>query len=532
MSVRPLSKRARALVEHVRALAFVPQVGREEAEAIGDVLGALASGGEWPALPHVVALAFSTETYVANAASPPIAALADQVPVGALLELDCALRRGVWLAHFFGSAWWELHPGRLPRSTPDDPSFAPLLRLAMSHPNGRVRETAVRFAVEHGSPRDLPHLLLRTSDWVPEVRAAALAAARSYLRPWHADAVINVLPLVRQLRQRARVDRALLEALDEVLATPECAAALSGATRSRDEAVRLAAFRHVLGAAGPRDRALFVTALTDRHAAVRLEATRRLRELGGTLLQELGPILRGDALGRLRALGLELLPAGAPVHVEDYLADRSGRVRHIAQRLVKDRGDDLHARTRDIVRKSEGRALASALEALADVARPADAELVRFYLDDKSPRVRAASLRCLAGGRREPNPAPDLVEKCLAALIDPAPRVTRAAADLLTRFPPSVEAVDRVLAGVKTDHGKKQAFRVLARAEFWRQLPAILRAPPSPHLMAALAVWIGRRNREKTPPTAKERADARAALSHAKLDALARAAVRQILEAS
>src|SRR5262249_58236187 len=125
----------------------------------------------------------------------------------------------------------------------------------------------------------------------------------------------------------ADVDRPLLEALDEVLATPECAAALSGATRSREEAVRLAAFRHVLAAAGPRDRALFVTALTDRHAAVRLEATRRLRELGGTLLQELGPILRGDALGRLRALGLELLPAGAPGPHAGYLPDPARRGR-------------------------------------------------------------------------------------------------------------------------------------------------------------------------------------------------------------
>src|SRR5262249_54193852 len=164
--------------------------------------------------PHVVALAFSTEPYVANAAAPPIAALVEQVPVGALIELDGALRRGVWLAHFFGSAWWELRPGRLPRSNPDDPSFAPLLRLALSHPNGRVRGPGVRFAVEHGSPRALPSLLLRTSDWVPEVRAAALAAARSYLRPWHADAVIAVLPLVRQLRRRARVDCELLDAID------------------------------------------------------------------------------------------------------------------------------------------------------------------------------------------------------------------------------------------------------------------------------------------------------------------------------
>src|SRR5262249_41871986 len=214
---------------------------------------------------------------------------------------------------------------------------------------------------------DLPYLLLRTSDWVPEVRGAALAAARSYLRPWHADAVIAVLPLVRQLRRRARVDGELLGAIDQVLATPECAAALSGATRSPDAAIRLAAFRHVLSAASPRERALFVTALTDRHAAVRLEATRRLRELGGPLLQELGPILRGDALGRLRALGLELLAPGAPVHVEDYLSDRSGRVRRIAQRMLRDKGEDLHARTRDVVRGSHGRALASALEAFAEV---------------------------------------------------------------------------------------------------------------------------------------------------------------------
>src|SRR5215470_18710157 len=136
------------VLERIRGLAFRPPLEQPAADELAALLDGLVARGEWQVLPAVAALAFSTDPLTAEAAAIPIANLLARVPLAALAALDHELRVGRWLTDFFASAWWELRPGALPRSSRRHPTFAPLSRIAMCHPNGHVREFAVGHAAE------------------------------------------------------------------------------------------------------------------------------------------------------------------------------------------------------------------------------------------------------------------------------------------------------------------------------------------------------------------------------------------------
>jgi hypothetical protein len=511
------SARALDVLEKLRALTYAPRVDLDEAMRIGDLLRELAQTGEWRVLPRVAAIAFSTERLVLEEAAPPIAYLAGLVPAASVPWLDRSLRAARWYAHLFSSAWWELRPGPLPRVPRGDPTYAPLVRLAMSHPSGWVREAAVRSAAEAPAERDLPYLLVRTRDWVPAVRAAALAAVAGQLREENAGALVALLPLV----ETTRLDPGVGAAFAAVVASRAGQGALEAATQDADPLLRRAATRRLIAGGG---RARFVRALADRDAGVRLIAGRALRAEGPPLLVELGAILRGDRLAWLRALGLEVLRPDTPVQVADYLADRSAAVRAIARARLVERGGDARAHLRAALLRRSGRALAAALEGLAEVATGDDAALARPLLADPSTRVRRAALHLLVRAG-----APERVAACLAALADAAPRVSHAAAELLPGLRPPTDAVGRAFIAATSAHGRADAARALLETDYWRQLPYLLRAPPSAVRDQAIGAWLARRSRVGVPAPADALADARAALGRARLDGAARAALAHIL---
>src|SRR5688500_7969966 len=129
------------------------------------------------------------EALVALVEAGEMAALAarlDAMPALALASLDATIRRLAWKAPGWRRA---------------------ALRLATMHPDGRVRQKAIRRL----GARDARCLLLRVNDWVPEVRAAA----RRALARCDATALVSALPLLERARQWQRVgDRRLLDEVE------------------------------------------------------------------------------------------------------------------------------------------------------------------------------------------------------------------------------------------------------------------------------------------------------------------------------
>lgn len=133
---------------------------------------------------------------------------------------------------------------------------AAVMGLLGAHHSGYVREAAVRrLALVHGGD-ELPPLLLRANDWVPQVRERAAAALLERVVPGYMDVWVRWLPLVLRLGGEGRHDvRPVVDAVMALLRTPEGARVMLPEIRSPDRAVRRACFAATEGSPLGRDRA-------------------------------------------------------------------------------------------------------------------------------------------------------------------------------------------------------------------------------------------------------------------------------------
>jgi hypothetical protein len=107
-------------------------------------------------------------------------------------------------------------------------------------PNGRVRERAVYALAAAEDGRAVRWLCLRTSDWVAQVRSAALAGIERWLSPDHAVVLVDLLPLLGGGRfgsgrpadaLRARVESTLFDQVGSLPAVREGAVSLEKSVR-------------------------------------------------------------------------------------------------------------------------------------------------------------------------------------------------------------------------------------------------------------------------------------------------------------
>ncbi|HWV10696.1 MAG TPA: PBS lyase [Pseudomonas sp.] len=226
-----------------------------------------------------------------------------------------------------------------------------------SHGNGFVREVAVRELSEQPSPEVLPLLLERANDWVPQVRALAVAGVQRYLAPEHASALLHALLPLMALAERQRADHGpMLTAARSVLQAPEA--------RSQVEAV----FRTRHGKAA---RFLF---------ALLLEAHANPVEFLRVALAHREPTVRQMAITACQALSAE---QACPLLLEAY-ARPGASVRVTALRVLLTQLDD--------PRSLLGEALLDASPAVRSLARWA------------APRWQVEARDVLAARLRQPAP--------------------------------------------------------------------------------------------------------------------------------
>jgi hypothetical protein len=332
-------------------------------------------------------------------------------------------------------------------------------QILACHPNGHVREAALRTFAVASDGREVGFLLLRVNDWVEPVRRAAVAALRARRRAELAPALVAALPLLGRMRAWRRLDeRGLLDELDAIPSPGDLAAGLA----STDVAVRRTCARRL--AAGDLDDAAIERALADRDVPTRRTVARQLCAEAGARFDAHAARLLADRAGVIRrealAVALRRGSDAAP-----FLVDPDAGVRGLAQAHLILAGDDVAARYRAMLGGGTSRIRAIALDALAD------AVTVRAHLADADPRLRAAALGASARARLD-----DLHDVLLAGLADVAPAPRRVARRLLVpramRLRPA--AVWAVFSAAP--HARLAALAVLHRCDYWPRLPYLLRA--------------------------------------------------------
>ncbi|MEV6579066.1 hypothetical protein AB0M92_13040 [Streptomyces sp. NPDC051582] len=379
------------------------------------------------------------------------------------ISFDAEIRRG-------HCAWF---PG---------PRGADRIEVRLCHPDGRVREAALR------TPKPpLPLVAIRCTDWVPAVRERARRVLADALARDPAPTLIDLTPLVLRLsrREQGRWAHELFETVlgaEDPVPSPWWRPARAGQwwrpardartmtgeqpdtvlgwlRRSGDLPTRRFATRITLGAGlfGVRELARRAGEEQDP-ATARVWADAALAALAAdgpddeaidALLRGHHPMVRSGGVTALRGAGRSGEAAG-------FLADRSGLVRACARRLVGQDGGDPYAHCRALI-EDPARVTPYAVTGFAECARRADAPLLRRLLDHPAEAVRAAAI---AGLRALDTTDVDLLRPLLD---DPSATVAREAslslAEVADRLP-AEWLLERIAPG-RPAHTRRAAYRVL-----------------------------------------------------------------------
>jgi hypothetical protein len=261
------------------------------------------------AIPDIVSLLLNPNRRVAQAAANAVSALAGTLNPADLPWLDQQMRQRSPYRWSYPSAWADMKPEHVGFLRLFGESSVSALGMASFHFSGYVREESLRKLSESEDGTELPFLLLRLNDWVKPVRETAHRLIRERLRPDYAPfLVINIL-LVNRLRLLRRDDQQnLLGAVEHLLASQECRAALETGLGSLDRQVRRACYDIALRGAGTAGYALILHALSDPDPAVRLDAAGRISCVAESELKErLAATAMRDRFAPVRHRGLEVL---------------------------------------------------------------------------------------------------------------------------------------------------------------------------------------------------------------------------------
>ncbi len=397
---------------------------------------------------------------------------------------------------------------------------AAVLGLISTHPSGYVREAAVQRLSLMDDGAELPPLLLRANDWVPQVRARAVDALHARRVEAYAPHWVRSLALVLHLRQCGRQDhRPLVDGVLALLRAPAAREHVRGGLASPEGTVRRACFRILLEGEGAGLPALLRDALGSEDAMLRLLAAQAAAKLDEAALAELLPRMLADSFGRVRLtalrLGAERVGAAVLPALRQSLLDRSPTLRADARAaLQRLEPTDFAAFYRGHVREGAAH-LPAAVAGLAETGGAEDVDLLAPLLDDARPRVRAASVRALA--RLAGDAA---IPALVRAVGDASPAVSHAAALALRPRATLAEAaaLDAWLRGAHPVHVRRNALGLLALRAKWDAigwiLPTLTDADPALHQAAAnhFRRWHAHFNRSFSQPSAAQRERIRAAL--------------------
>ncbi|WP_214409292.1 HEAT repeat domain-containing protein [Sphaerisporangium fuscum] len=421
---------------------------------------------------------------------------------GLWIALDPGIRP--WAYGFAGDPHVERAATVLGMRTPLAVALAACVR------NGRDRERAVRHPLMRADARLLPVLVIRGTDWADQVREAALRVLAEVLADPGPAALTAAVPVAVRLGDRARAEPvtgmirdALLRASDDTL---------DEVRRCGDRRARRQVYEVLLPAGRLDTSRLLTAALHDPDVVVQTRCAGALaakalagggsetpgdhRSGVGEVSEDQAPV-PGESGGRARPPGRvrdwtapleELLQRGsAGVRTEaltalvrlghaepalGFLADPASRVRLTAQWGVRrGGGDPAEPYRRRLSASTTGSPVRGARELLAglgDCGGREDAALVRPYLRDPRPRVRAEAVRTLL---RLGDTAG------LAVLLeDPAPVVVRNVVEALRgsdeRFP--TRRLRALLAPGRPRHVRLAAYRLLRERDAWTRVEADL----------------------------------------------------------
>ncbi len=387
------------------------------------------------------------------------------------------------------------------------PAYGGVAWLEQAHSsNGFERQEAVEMLGRLRHSPALPVLLTRVNDWVPQVRASAVAAVRALMDNAFMAEWVKALESIVALDRARRVDHAaLLGDIADFLARPAGLSRVKGALPSLSSAAKRYASMLEWRAAGTEEQRqqLLDSALAGSDIVQARAALAQMPSMSGAAQRTLASAACRSRFSAIRAAGVRQLledTAEAPHFILACCLDSSSMVRAMAWGAAQRSGEadvvrsaasalfvreDASARQRAIA--LQFLCMADAEEALMLCARGAA---------DSSAAVRRVAIQTLLSRKR----GSEQEQWLLTALADVSPQVQRLAVEVVQRggLPPDPARVVEIALAHRDARALSRAFAVLRRYSLWLRLHWLLTtlgrelaADSVQACLAALVVWDG-----------------------------------------
>ncbi|MFG2091897.1 HEAT repeat domain-containing protein [Spirillospora sp. NPDC048824] len=355
--------------------------------------------------------------------------------------------------------------------------------VAACSPDGRRRESAVADPVMCADGLLLPVLVLRTADWVPQVRERARRTLTAALRSASTAALLAAASVAVAIGSWTRGGHALEAVAGALCTAPD--EVLASARRHPDIGVRRLAYRSWLSSGRSRHEEVMRAALGEHDGVCALRCAQWLvsdavRDRRVDVLERL--LEQGSAKVGVEAL-TALVRLGRPEAGVAHLPDRSAMMRATAQWAVRRADRSPAAIYRDALAGDRPPGRARALVAgLGECGTRQDLPALLPFLKHPSPRVRAEAVRAV---RRLGGSVPRISDM----LADPAPVVVRAVEQALRNEPYAVPTprLWALLAADSPPHVRLGAYDQLRMKDTWTRVHVDL------HLLAARDRELGNR---------------------------------------
>jgi hypothetical protein len=492
-----------------------------------EIIRQIADAGEPAAIPDLLPFLIIGDRRSILASAKAIHHLLQMLKPTDFVRFDEFVRQGYPDWRVRREPWYLMKPKDVGHLASMGEMSVSLLGIASCHTNGHVREAAVRELGKTETGTELPFLLIRANDWVPEIRSSARNFLLNRIRSDYIHRLMDWLPLALRLSNVGRDDHsAILEAVRGLLASSEAREALREGFESQDQFVRRFCFQLALNSNEADLLTVLQRAFVDRDAQVRKEAVYKLHAIlpsGGS--KELLIRARNDGCMAVRREALHIFAEKyadeADQEFQSALLDANIAVREEAQYYFQKKGTvDLRAYYSDRLETSNSRQLCAAVAGVGETGVAKDSQLVDRLLNNQHSKVRVATLHTIA----TLNPDAYL-DKFVLALDDASRKVAREAVLALSKKANSVggQRLWEIFDSCRYPHGKRWALFLLARINKWDSIAFLIQSLTDQNDSCVelsqryIVRWFARYNRSFATPTAEQLSRLRNVLSRCNL---------------
>jgi len=513
-----VSPQTAALIQELLA----PLTWRERITGSRDyesILTQIGESNEPAAIIDLLPFTVASDDNVAVAAARTIHKLLAGIDAAEISRLAPSLRYGpTYSAESYH--WYHLDLPKLAAFERFGDAATSLFALASFHHNGYIREAAIKKLSLTRSGFEVPFLILRLNDWVPQVRDAAYREIRSRLTPEYCRHFIANLRLMRRLADAGRVNHTpTIQAIYELLQSDECRSVLFESLKSEDRQIRRACFKLAMDAPHSNLPQILTLAFADNDTIIRQRAAQKISStLEPAILELFLDRLKHDRFMPVRREALRIaVKTNSPDAVEQLrkgLLDPHASIREECRyHLRKIESIDVAAFYREHL--EAGRELYSAISGLGETGRSDDDRLIVPYASHQTNKIRRSAIKALATLNAKAH-----LDLFMNALEDEVPNISRQALKALSRNTSMLRAagVWELFVSSSRAHVKRNALLLIDRFSKWESISYLMRALCErdedivERSRRAVRDWPGSFNRDFSTPSSEQVARFRDAL--------------------